>query len=71
MGEGRQQRSPGDQENKWKYAASGWGGKQVGAALESSRNLGVETVRIQKGDLSQNAQQWEEGTHQSCYPVHR
>ena len=49
---GRQERKPKGQDNVWKYAA-----------VESPRDLGCERLPGLNGDdLSQNAQQWGEGT---------
>jgi hypothetical protein len=50
-----------DQENEWKYAASGDGRRED--PLERPRDLGWEGLpELNGGDLSQNAQQWGEGT---------
>jgi hypothetical protein len=54
-------RSPKGQDNEWKYAASGGG--RCGDPLEIPRDLGCEKLSgLNGGDLTQNAQQWGEGT---------
>ena len=68
-GVGRQERSPEDQQNEWKYATSGrW---EVGGFLESIRDLEGKRLRTQREGLEMKCPTVQGGNSQSPPPEER